>query len=135
MKIRLRACSLLAALFLSSCSTPSHLAFYQSSVVGADVAADTSTGQVHVALGYDRQTNALVPKSTVTGHDANGQPDQTEKSEAMSTLSASKVGIKSFGAHEVDEQFATGAAAVNIAAHPDAVATLSTLTEVEKEGN
>lgn len=122
--------------WLTGCSTPSHIVFQQAAVVGADVAADTTSGQAHVSLGYDRQTNAMIPKTKtyVTQRNLeNGVRVEQEENEAMSALSASRVRIKWFGAHEVNEQFATGEAAVNIAADPDAVATLSTLSEAEEK--
>jgi hypothetical protein len=57
-----------------------------------------------------------------------------EENEAMSALAASKVAIKGIGTYEVNEQFATGKAAVNLARKRGAVKALSTLTEVSKEG-
>ena len=108
---------------LAGCATPSHLIFHQSASVGADVAVNADTGNVHVALGYDRQTNTLIPKTrtqTETGEIEN---------EAMSVLSTSKVEIKWLGVHEVTEQFATGRAAVNLAADPRSAAEVLTLTQ------
>lgn len=108
---------------LAGCATPSHLIFHQSASVGADVAANADTGQVHVALGYDRQTNTLIPKTktrTESGEIEN---------EAMSVISTSKVEIQWFGLHEVTEQFATGQAAVNLAAKPESAAQVLTLTQ------
>ena len=117
---------------LAGCATPSHLIFHQSASVGVDVAANADTGQVHVALGYDRQTNTLIPKTktrTETGEIEN---------EAMSVISTSKVDIKWLGVHEVTEQFATGQAAVNLAARPESAAQVLTLTQptrkVDQEG-
>ena len=117
---------------LAGCTTPSHLVFHQTAVIGADVSANTTSGQVNVSLGYDRQTNALVPKTAVTELDDPGRGD--EKNEAMSAVSASKVVIKGLGEYEVNEQFATGRAAVNLARKPDDVVKLSTLREDKKEG-
>ena len=129
----------LAAIFaLTGCSTPSHIAFQQAAVIGVDVAANTTTGQVNVALGYDRQTNAVVPKTKTKVTQRNPRNNllvETQENEAMSTVSASRVKIKWLGSHEVNEQFATGEAAVNIARNPDAVAQLSTLSETAGQGN
>lgn len=111
-----------AALALGGCSTPSHLVFHQSTAIGVDVATSTQTGQVHVGLGYDRQTNTLIPETTVK------TPNGPEK-EAMSVISTSKATIQWLGAHEVTEQFATGTAAVNLAAKPESVAEVLTLTQ------
>ena len=92
-------------------------------LVGVDVAANADTGQVHVALGYDRQTNTLIPKTRT----------RTEKgameNEAMSVLSTSAVDIHWLGVHEVTEQFATGQAAVNLASRPESAAQVLTLTQ------
>ncbi len=133
---RLRSSALALFLALTGCGTPSHLVFYQSSVVGADVAADTASGRINVALGYERQTNAIIPKTntlaTRRGRLRGGEAPR-EENEAMAVLSASKVKIRWFGAQEVNEQFATGEAAVNIATDPEAVATLATLSEIERE--
>ncbi len=120
----------------TGCGTPSHLVFYQSAVLGVDVAADTTNGRVNVALGYERQTNAIIPKTRTFAtqrHPAGNPRVESEENEAMAAVSASKVKIKWLGAHEVNEQFATGEAAVNIARDPDSVASLSILSEVEKE--
>ena len=126
-----RLTALLAVLCLASCTTPSHLVFHQTAVIGADVSANTTTGQVNLAVGYDRQTSALVPKTRTAADIESGAG---EENEAMSALAASKVAIKGIGTYEVNEQFATGKAAVNLARKRGAVKALSTLTEVSKEG-
>lgn len=118
---------------LTSCTTPSHLVFHQSAVIGADISANTTSGQLNIALGYDRQTNALVPKTAVN---AIAVPVADEdRNEAMAAVSASQVKIKGIGEYEVNEQFATGQAAVNIASDPDAVVKLSILSETAKKTN
>jgi hypothetical protein len=114
--------SLVLASLLGGCATPSHLVFHQSTSVGADAAANTDTGQVHVALGYDRQTNTLIPK-TRTVNDNGG-----EENEAMSVVSASEIKIKWLGLHEVTEQFATGTAARNLAKDPKALGQVLSLS-------
>ena len=117
-------------LCLASCATPSHLVFHQTAVIGADISANTTTGQVNLAVGYDRQTSALVPK-TATVPEA-GQTS-LEENEAMSALAASEVKIKGIGTYEVNEQFATGKAAINLAKNPDAVEAVCTLTKRAKQ--
>lgn len=107
---------------LVCCASPSHLVFHQSTNIGADAAANTDTGQVHVSMGYDRQTNTLIPK-TKTANEYGG-----EEQEAMSAVSASEVKIKWLGLHEVTEQFATGMAARNLAENPEALGRIMTLT-------
>ena len=113
---------LACAALLAGCANPSHLVFHQSTSVGADASANTDTGQVHVAFGYDRQTNTLIPK-TDTANDFG----EREK-EAMSVISASEVKVKWLGLHEVTEQFATGRAARNLARHPAALGQILTLS-------
>lgn len=114
--------ALAAASLLAGCATPSHLVFHQSTSIGADAAANVDTGQVHVAFGYDRQTNTLIPKTKTTNE--RGEPEQ----EAMSVISASEVKIKWLGLHEVTEQFATGHAARSLAQDPRALGQVLTLT-------
>jgi hypothetical protein len=114
--------SLLCASLLAGCATPSHLVFHQCTSIGADAAANTDTGQVHVSFGYDRQTNTLIPKTQTTNE--HNEPEQ----EAMSVVSASEIKIKWLGLHEVTEQFATGKAARNLAQDPKALGQILTLT-------
>ncbi|MEQ1842978.1 MAG: hypothetical protein ABL994_21460, partial [Verrucomicrobiales bacterium] len=78
---------------------------------------------IHMALGYDRQTDTLIPKTTIIT-DAN-----QEENEAMSVISTSKIRVKGMRLNDVNEQFATGQAAVNIAAKPRSAAQVSTLSE------
>lgn len=106
----------------SGCTTPSHLVFHQSTSVGVDVAGNADTGHVHVAFGYDRQTNTLIPKTSTVND--NGEPEQ----EAMSAISAGQVKVKWLGLHEVTEQFATGAAARNLARDPRAIGQVLSLS-------
>lgn len=115
--------TLACASLLGGCATPSHLVFHQSTSIGADAAANTDTGQVHVSFGYDRQTNTLIPKTRTENEDHTG----TEQ-EAMSVVSASEVKIKWLGLHEVTEQFATGKAARYLAQDPKALGQILTLT-------
>jgi hypothetical protein len=110
------------ATMLAACANPSHLVFHQSVSVGADASANADTGQVHVALGYDRQTNTLIPKTEALND--RGEPEQ----EAMSVISAGEVKIKWLGLHEVTEQFATGKAARNLADNPNALGQIFTLS-------
>lgn len=113
---------LVCATLLAGCTTPSHLIFHQSTSIGVDASANADTGQVHVAFGYDRQTNTLIPKTATTN--TQNEPEQ----EAMSVVSASEVKIKWLGLHEVTEQFATGKAARHLAQDPRALGQVLTLT-------
>ena len=118
---------LFAVAFLSGCANPSHLVFHQSSSLGVDVAANADTGHIHMALGYDRQTDTLIPKTTIVT-DANQQ-----ENEAMSVISTSKIRVKGMRLNDVNEQFATGQAAVNIAGKPRSAAQVSTLSETKPQ--
>jgi hypothetical protein len=113
----------LTVLTCAGCSNPSHLVFHQSAAIGVDVAANVDSGQIHVSVGYDRQTNTLIPKTKL---------DDGEN-EAMSVVSASKVDIKWLGVHEVTEQFATGHAAVNVAANPESAGQVLTITQPTRQ--
>ena len=125
-----------AGLFvLTSCTTPSHLLFHQTAVIGADISANTTSGQLNISLGYDRQTTALVPKTEVNENEMDGAVSPDDRNEAMAAVSASEVTIKGIGEYEVNEQFATGKAAVNLARNADAVVELSTLRKTEKSQN
>lgn len=114
-------CLMLGSL-LTGCSTPSHLVFHQCTSIGADASTNTSTGQVHVSVGYDRQTNTLIPKTNTLNDTGAPEP------EAMSVVSASEVKIKWLGLHEVTEQFATGTAARNLARDPRAIGQVLSLS-------
>lgn len=120
--------ALVLASLLPGCATPSHLVFHQCTSIGVDASANADTGQVHVAFGYDRQTNTLIPKTeTINEHDDPTAPEQ----EAMSVISASEVKVKWLGLHEVTEQFATGKAARNLARDPQALGRVLTLSVPE----
>ncbi len=110
-----------AALFMvfAGCANPSHLVFYQSTILGVDVATNAQGGTVHATLGYDRQTNAFIPKTI--NKDDNGK-DQIE---AMSLISKTDVDVEWLLIQQIHERFATGDAAVNLATKPDAIKALS----------
>ncbi len=114
--------SLLCASLLVGCTTPSHLIFHQSTSLGVDASANADTGQVHVAFGYDRPTNTLIPKTKTTN------PQDEPEQEARSVVSASEVKIKRLGLPEVTEQFATGKAARHLAQDPRALGQVLALT-------
>lgn len=110
-----RAARLLAAaalLLTAGCANPTHLIFYQSSIVGVDVATSADTGTVHAVLGYDRQTGTVIPKTTVTPDDA---ASATTEREAMAVVSRARIRVEWLRATEICERFATGKAAVNLA--------------------
>jgi hypothetical protein len=120
---RLLVCCALAAL-TNACETPTptHLVFHQSTVLGVDASTSaTQAGHTRIVVGYDRQTTAFIPKSSVdTSNSAtNGTPPATPtpklENEAMSAVSLSTIKIRGLGQTEVHERFATGEAAKNIA--------------------
>ena len=106
-------------LVLVGCANPSHLVFYQSTVLGVDVATNAQGGTVHATLGYDRQTTAFIPKTKIK--DANGK----EEIEAMSLISKTDIDVEWLLIQEIHERFATGDAAVNLANKPGAIKALS----------
>ncbi len=106
-------------IFLAGCANPSHLVFYQSTVLGVDVATNAEGGTVHATLGYDRQTNAFIPKTKVKN--AQGK----EEIEAMSLISKTEIDVEWLMIQQIHERFATGDAAVNLANKPEAIKALS----------
>lgn len=109
----------LTLVLLAGCANPSHLVFYQSTVLGVDVATSGEGGTVHATLGYDRQTTAFIPKTKVKI--AEGK----EEHEAMSVVAKTDIGIEWLMIQEIHERFATGQAAVNLANKPEAIKALS----------
>ena len=107
------------ASLISACgTTPTHLVFHQSTVLGVDASTSaTQAGHTRIVVGYDRQTTAFVPKSKVVTNATLDSPPSstTEEMEAMSAVSLSTIKIQGIGQTEVHERFATGVAAQNIA--------------------
>jgi hypothetical protein len=106
----------------AGCGTPTHLLFYQGTVIGVDVATSPELNTITAKLGYDRQTGTIIPKTEVT--DANG----ARVNEAMSVLARSRFKIRFLRASEICERFATGQAAINMARQAGAAAALATPT-------
>ena len=107
------------ASFVGACATtPRHLVFHQSTVLGVDASTSaTQAGHTRIVVGYDRQTTAFIPKSKVVADTTGGQLPNgaTDEIEAMSAVGLSTIKIRGFAQTEVHERFATGAAARNIA--------------------
>ena len=104
---------LFAAIFSPGCAmfeSPQRLVFQQKTVLGVDVAPSPDAGSVHLVAGYKRRTNSFVPTAELT--DENGE--QTR--EAMSVIALTKVKVSFWRLPEIHECFATGEAAINIAA-------------------
>jgi hypothetical protein len=104
---------------LAGCGTPTHLIFYQSSVLGIDVSTSVDNSTVHAKIGYDRQTGTIVPKTMVKAH-----AGSADEAEAMSVVSRSRITVDWFAPSEICERFATGQAALNVAARAGSMAAL-----------
>lgn len=94
-----------------------YLVYMQNSVVGIDASATPQTGG-KFTLGYDRQTDTIVPKRT----DKKGE---TDGEDAMSVISKTQVKVGFLEMNEIHESFATGDAAVAIASDPNKVKSFS----------
>lgn len=133
---------LLCLSFLSSCSNiaPSHLIFHQDLVVGADISASSTASplpeHMNVTFGYDRQTNAIIPKTRICSDPGENGEDVTRdcrvdekvestQLEAMSVISKSYIGMNWFGTDRVSERMATGDAATEMAKNPELIDALN----------
>lgn len=105
---------------LWGCANPSHLYFYQTTVIGIDVAVSPQTKNAKVDIGYDRQTNAVIPATEI---DSASSPGQKER-EAMSVVGTTYVDIGWFGDQKISENLATGTAAQKVAESPLGIAKL-----------
>lgn len=114
-------CGLLAA--LCGCANPGHLFFYQTTVIGIDVAVSPQTNNVKASLGYDRQTNAIIPAT----QDAAGD------TEAMSVVGTTYVTAEWLGTQTIRENVATGTAAENVAQTALGIKTLFQPVEEAKK--
>lgn len=133
---------LLGLLLLGGCSNlaPSHLIFHQSLVFGADISTASETGampdRLNVVVGYDRHTNAIIPKTRVcsdknssgeiiTRPCAEDEPLESTQFEAMSVISKSYIGMNWFGTDKISERLATGDAAIEMAKSPELIEALN----------
>ncbi|QPJ62239.1 MAG: hypothetical protein G3M70_10300 [Candidatus Nitronauta litoralis] len=101
-------CLLAMLVTLSGCGNSKNLVYRQNTVIGLEVSANPEGTSGKAVLGYDRETNAVVPKKMKSGGETAGQ-------EAMSAVSISHVQIGFLEANCIYEAFATGDAAVNLA--------------------
>lgn len=85
-----------------------HLVYVHNAVLGVDVTASADAGTVRFALGYDRETYAMVPK----------KKGQGEESEAMSLTAVSRVHVEGMSNIEFGHAIATGKAAKKLAESP-----------------
>ena len=127
-------------LFMGGCTNlpPSHLIFHQDLVFGADISTASMTGtapdRLNITLGYDRQTNAVIPKIRICKRNnavvpcsahISGATLPSEEFEAMSVLSKSYIGMNWFGTDKISERLATGDAAAEMAKSPDLIEALA----------
>lgn len=101
-------CILLMGITLQGCGNSKNLVYRQNTVIGLEVSANPEGTSGKAVLGYDRETNAVVPKKLKIDGETSGQ-------EAMSAISISNVHIGFLEANCIYEAFATGDAAVNLA--------------------
>ncbi len=101
-------CLLLMLITLTGCGNSKNLVYRQNTVIGLEVSANPEGTSGKAVLGYDRETNAVVPKKLKSNGETSGQ-------EAMSAISISHVHIGFLEANCIYEAFATGDAAVNLA--------------------
>ena len=100
---------------ICSCANPSHLVFVQSTVLGVDVAVSPETKNAKVVVGYDRQTDTIIPTSKIE------TAANQRENEALSVIGATKIDLVWFGHQKISENFATGIAAEHVAADPKAI--------------
>lgn len=153
---------LLGALLLVGCTNtaPSHLIFHQNLLFGADISTASATGAVpdrlNVSIGYDRQTNAIIPKTRICYESKSSENKTSEETpsenmtlvscdlsnahsevkstefEAMSVISKSYIGMNWFGTDKISERFATGDAAAEMAKSPELIEALNYKDETNK---
>jgi hypothetical protein len=85
-----------------------HLSYVHNAVLGVDVTPITDGGTARLAIGFDRETYALVPKSA----------DEHDDAEAMSLFSASRVQVAGLDEIRFAHALATGEAALDLADRP-----------------
>lgn len=100
---------------LSACGgNATHLLYVHQANLGVDVST-TAEGTGKLAIGYDRETFAIVPRvDGGTTTDANGQ-QQREAGEAMSLVSVASAYIKGLDQIRFGHLLATGKVAEDIA--------------------
>ncbi len=101
-------CLLAMLITLTGCGNSKNLIYRQNTVIGLEVSANPEGTSGKAVLGYDRETNAVVPKKMKSDGKTAGQ-------EAMSSISISHVKIGFLEADCVFEAFASGQAANNLA--------------------
>lgn len=101
-------CLLAMLITLTGCGNSKNMIYRQNTVIGLEVSANPEGTSGKAVLGFDRETNAVVPKKMTASGETGGQ-------EAMSSISVSHVKIGFLEADCVYEAFASGQAATNLA--------------------
>ena len=99
-------CSMVAAAYLFCGGCGEHLAYVHNAVAGVDVTMATD-GTARIAIGYDNDTFAIVPRFDPVGDGKHG--------EAMTLVSVSNVDINGLEEIVFNHVIATGEAAINAA--------------------
>ncbi len=107
----------LCVVFFTSCANLKHAVVFEDTVIGADLATNPKDASVRAVFGYERQTDAVIPKSCVTEKDVGGKK-VCDKIEALSVLLNSRVKMDWFDETLIQQSFSTGEAAVNLAKNP-----------------
>ena len=125
-----------------------HLIYHQKTVLGVDISPSPESSDVHVVVGYDRKTVAYVPKIPLDHSAAPADPNQPSNAncpgeqgsaasgnagEAMSVVSMSKIIVRLVGLPSIEENFATGCAAIQVAGNAAAIEQLKPEDEGEVE--
>jgi hypothetical protein len=98
---------------VGACASPAgcaatHLSYVHNAVLGVDVTPVSNGGTARLAIGFDRETYALVPKCA----------DEHTEAEAMSLFSASRVRVAGLDEISFAHAIATGEAAIDLAERP-----------------
>lgn len=103
-----------AAACLAGC-TSHNLAYVHNGVLGVDLTAATD-GTARIAIGYDNETFAIVPRFDEVGDGKHG--------EAMTLVSVSNVDVDNLDEIIFNHVIATGAAAVKVANDPQGLSLM-----------
>lgn len=93
---------------LVGCGSSRNLVYRQNTVIGLEVSANPEGTSGKAVFGYDRESNAVVPKKLKGDGTTAGQ-------DAMSAISVSHISIGFLEANCIFEAFATGDAATSLA--------------------
>jgi hypothetical protein len=106
---------ILPALLCVAAGCGHNLAYVHNAVLGVDVTA-ASDGTARIAIGYDNDTFAIVPRFDSSGTGNEG--------EAMTLVSVSNVDVDALDEIVFNHVIATGIAALNVANDPAGLAIM-----------